>query len=517
MSVAAAIAQCLWATGNVPSAVRFARALGNPEGVQERWLQRRLRVDAESEFGREHDFAGICNRRDFVRRVPLRDWQEHAGWIERIRGGGQGVLTSERVGHLAPTSGSSGARKLIPFNASLHRAFACAVGAWMWDLIRLEPGILGGPAYWSISPLAQVEEGVQGGVPVGFAEDADYLGGWKARLTRLLMAVPSGIRHERNPEVFWRRTASLLLERRDLRLISVWHPSFLDLIVDAARRHWDGILDGLSAPRARDLRAAGEDNPGGWWPSLRVISAWGDLAAEPGLREVARRFPRCRVQAKGLLATEAVVTIPWRGGYPLAVTSHYFEFLTPGGDALAAHEVERGGTYEVVVTNGGGLWRYRLGDMVECTGFLGRTPTLRFLGRAGNTSDLCGEKLAEPFVAACLGELWPEGAGRPRVAFLRPWLSSGGGRGYFVVTDEVLGEEVIGRLDALLRRNPHYDLARRLGQLEPLRIGVEPNAGFPGRPNDLRRLGDVKPMVLDSVVSEGGAGEGCVEEKVNKN
>jgi hypothetical protein len=47
-------------------------------------------------------------------------------------------------------------------------------------------------------------------------------------------------------------------------------------------------------------------------------------------------YPRCRVQSKGLLATEAVVTIPWRGRYPLAVTSHFFEFLSDEGDVLMA-------------------------------------------------------------------------------------------------------------------------------------------------------------------------------------
>lgn len=501
MSLRAAIAQCLWTVGNLPSAVQFAKAVRDPGEVQERWLLRRLQADAESAFGREHDFAAIRDRREFAKRVPLRDWDGHAGWMARIRRGEQGVLTTGRVTHLAPTSGSSGARKLIPFTAALHRAFASAVGAWMGDLTRLEPGILGGPAYWSISPLASEAESPEGGMPVGFAEDADYLGGWKARLVGLLMAVPPGIRHECDIEVFWRRTATMLLGRRDLRLISIWHPSFLDLLIAGARRHWDGILGDLPARRARELRRIGPGNPDAWWPLLRVISCWGELAAETGMLEIKRCFPKCRVQAKGLLATEAVVTIPWQGRYPLAVCSHFFEFLTPGGDALAAHELRRGNAYEVVVSNGGGLWRYRLGDMVECTGFVGRTPTLRFLGRSGNTSDLRGEKLAETFVAACLKELWPEDSARPRAVFLRPWRSSGGGCGYLVVANERLKEGVLERFETLLRRNPNYDLARRLGQIEPLRAQHDPAAGIPRRNGDPRRLGDIKPAVLDSGVT----------------
>ena len=409
----------------------------------------------------------------------------------------------ETVSHLAPTSGSSGARKLIPFTPSLHHAFAEAVGAWMFDLTRLEPKILLGPAYWSISPLAG-EEPDHGAVPVGFADDAEYLGGWKAWLARQVMAAPAGLRHERTVEVFWKRTAACLLARRDLRLISVWHPSFLELIVEAAVREWDELLDGMEKSRSAELRRAGGHDPSAWWPGLRVISCWGEMAAAPGMRKIVRRFPHCRVQPKGLLATEAAVTIPWRGSYPLAVTSQFFEFLSAEGDVLTAHELERGKIYEVVVTNGGGLWRYRLGDMVECDGHCALTPTLRFLGRAGNVCDLRGEKLSEPFVADCLAALWPDAVSRPPAAWLRPFRSGAGGHGYALVVSEPMDDGLAERLDRLLRRNPHYDLARRLGQLDSLHIRVEPAAGQLGDSADPRRLGDIKPRVLDSRIMEIG-------------
>jgi hypothetical protein len=480
MSLPSTIAQVAWAAGNLPCAARFARALRDPQNAQEDWLIRRVRADADSEFGREHDFCSITNAREFSCKVPLRDWTEFSPWIDRIRRGECGVLGMETVSHLAPTGGSSGARKLIPFTPTLHQSFAEAVGAWMIDLTRLEPGILGGPAYWSISPMVDEEPGA---VPIGFADDAEYLGGWKAHLVRHLMAVPADIRHERDIDQFWRRTARSLLERRDLRLISIWHPSFLGLILDAAA----------------ELRKTGSEPTHAWWPKLRVISCWGDLAAAPGMAEIVRRFPQCRVQPKGLLATEAVVTIPWRGRYPLAVNSHYFEFLTESGDVRAAHELQRGKTYEVVVTNGGGLWRYRLGDLVECDGFCAATPTLRFLGRAGNVSDLCGEKLTEPFVADCLAALWPGGQSRPITAFLRPCLPANETPFYQLLVNHAVEDALGAKLDDLLRRNPHYDLARRLGQLAPLRIHIDPDTALSS--HTAQRLGDVKPRVLERIAA----------------
>ena len=498
MKPAVVLAQGLWAAGNLVSALSFSAALRRPEEVQSAWLKKRLAADAECAFGNEHDFQAIRSYRDYARAVPLRDWTGFSPWIDRIRAGERAVLGMEPVSHLAPTSGSSGARKLIPFTPALHRAFAEAVGAWMADLTRIEPGILGGPAYWSISPLAAGDGDEAGAMRIGFAEDAEYLGGWKARLARLVMAVPAELRHEPDIDKFWQRTAAGLLAQRGLRLISVWHPSFLDLILRAAERHWHEILSSLPQRRAAELRRVGPGNSASWWPALRVISCWGDLAAVPGLRALAVRFPRCRVQAKGLLATEAAVTIPWRGNYPLAVRSHFFEFLSEHGDVITAHEVETGKAYEVIVTNGGGLWRYRLGDMVECTGHCARTPLLRFLGRIGNVSDLCGEKLSEPFVAGVFAAQWPCAEHRPQMAFLRPCLRSGDA-GYDLVVDQPVEESCLASLEQGLRRNPHYDLARRLGQLRELRMRVEREPD--GLQNDLqcRRIGDIKPKVLESL------------------
>lgn len=501
MNLKAAIAQWLWASGNLVEAKRFASALHNPEETQTAWLRRRLAADADSEFGRAHDFPAIRNARDFARKVPLREWQDFSPWIERIRAGEKHILGTEPVSHLAPTSGSSGTRKLIPFTPSLHQSFAIAVGAWMSDLARREPGILLGLAYWSISPLTDDDkENERGAVRVGFADDADYLGGWQARLARWAMAVPPEIRHEKDMDAFWFRTAACLLARQDLRLISVWHPSFLDLILRAAVRDWDRILATLPKHRAAELGRAGPDAPVAWWPALRVISCWGEQAAAPGMSALARKFPACFVQAKGLLATEAVVTIPWRRQYPLAIRSHFFEFLSETGDIFLSHELERGKSYEVIVTNGGGLWRYRLGDMVECTGFCERTPALRFLGRAGNVSDLCGEKLSEPFVAEVLAALWPDAASRPEQAWLRPF-SEPDGAGYELVVFRPIPDALLEDLDDRLRENPHYDLARKLGQLLPPRACIEPETTPGFAPNDPRRLGDIKPLVLKSAAA----------------
>jgi hypothetical protein len=44
----------------------------------------------------------------------------------------------------------------------------------------------------------------------------------------------------------------------------------------------------------------------------------------------------------------------------------------------------------VVITTGGGFYRYQLKDIVEVTGFLHPVPTFRFVGKEDNTVDLFG-------------------------------------------------------------------------------------------------------------------------------
>ena len=266
----------------------------------------------------------------------------------------------------------------------------------------------------------------------------------------------------------------------------------MELLLVAAERQWGDVCAGIrDSGRVADLRRLGPRAWAQWWPGLRVVSCWGDQAAEPGFLELQRKFPGVLVQAKGLLATEAAVTIPWGGEYPLAVTSHFFEFIDPAGDVRRAHEVEQGKPYEVVVTNGGGLWRYRLGDVVECTGRVAATPTMRFLGRAGNVSDLCGEKLSEAFVGEVLRGLWPAGE-RPAHAVLRAAEAS-----YVLEISGVAKAGLVERIESALSANPHYALARRLGQLTCVRVVVVgEDVARDALLNQSGRLGDLKPAVL---------------------
>jgi hypothetical protein len=164
-----------------------------------------------------------------------------------------------------------------------------------------------------------------------------------------------------------------------------------------------------------------------------------------------------------------------------------------------AHMLRLGETYSLVVTTGGGLWRYRLDDLVEVTDFVRKTPSLRFIARAGNISDHFGEKLSEGFVSTVLRNLFGARSYSPSFAMLAP--DTAGTTTCYTLYVE--GDVVpLGRaLDMALRSNPHYAYCRDLGQLEHARIFRIRKGGFARYSARLThagmRLGDIKPSSLN--------------------
>lgn len=498
MQIAASIASGAWIASNVPAYVRFGRALKNPAAAQQRKLVELIRTRANTSFGKAHKFGEIASYADFARRVPFAGYEEMEGWIGRIKNGEQNVLTAERVTRLVPTSGSNGARKLIPFSSQLQAEFNSAVGPWLVDLARRFPAILGGSSYWSITPAFETGKAEMSAVPIGFDSDLEYLSALRRRFAQSIMAVPPSVGRASSLEEFHRDTWLHLLHAGDLRLISIWHPSFLTLLLDALPPLWDELIPKLTRARQRELVSANPTDPRTFWPKLAVISCWGDANAAEPVRALQRRFPRVAIQPKGLLATEGVVTLPFEGAFPLAITSHFYEFIDSSKNVFTVDGLQEGEEYEVALTTGGGLWRYRLGDRVRVTGRLWHTPTLEFLGRTDDVSDCCGEKLSEQFVRDSLRELF--GVAAPGFALLAPEEVECSWR-YTLYVERGLSVPPATHLDALLRRNPQYAYCRDLGQLREPRVEVV-TGGFRtfamNRAANGARLGDVKPSCLSS-------------------
>ena len=477
----AALAQGVWQAGNLPSWGRFSHVLQNPREIQQKKLSEYIRRNAGTKFGKLHRFDAIQTYEDFVRQVPLCDYSHLEPWIERISAGEENVLCCDRVHRLVPTSGTRSGRKLIPYTEKLLEEFQAGIAPWLFDLHLGEPGLWGGRAYWLLTPMLGKEEGKTGTLPVGFGDDTEYLSALGKWLAGAVVARPAGMDSIATWENFRRIWWLGMLRHEELRLISIWHPSLLLLLLEGLEGEWDSLIKELRfggglpfhrpmPARASTLEKTGPGRPDQFWPRLRIISCWNDAGAAPGAAALQDLFPKVGIQGKGLLATEGLVTIPFAGRHVLSVRSHFFEFIDPSGRVFRADELVDGGEYEVVLTTGGGLWRYRLGDRVSVRGYAGKTPCFRFIGRTGSSCDLTGEKLHESFVSELLQQLFINHPDKPSFMMLAPDEDQTRPGYVLFIESNSLPACLQAQLDKGLCQNPHYALSRGLGQLQPVKI-----------------------------------------------
>ncbi|MBR3630972.1 MAG: GH3 auxin-responsive promoter family protein, partial [Oscillospiraceae bacterium] len=437
-------------------AYRRFMAVSDTRRVQRDYLGRLLANNADTVYGRKYGFAQIHRYREFTERVPLTTYEEYGPYIEQIANGKQGVLTAEPVLLFEPTSGSSGGRKLIPYTASLRAEFQAGIRPWICDLYTNINGLCEGKSYWSITPLTGGKEYTPCGIPIGFEEDAAYFGAIEQALMRRIFAVDGSVKLSGSTEQFWHDTAVQLLRNGDISLISVWNPTYLTLLCSYLRDEAKSLARELPEQTNR-LHFAKSGRFDKVFPALRLISLWADGSAAEEIPAVQRFFPGVRMQPKGLLATECFVSFPLTGqnGSTLSVFSHFFEFRELSTGRIVTAERLRKGRYEVIVTTGGGFYRYCIGDVVEVlkTPEPGEIPRIRFLHRAGITSDLCGEKLTEEFVRGLCKNLGIAGD----FCLLAPE-----GMGYTLYTSARIAPEAV---EQALCGSYHYHYCRRLGQL----------------------------------------------------
>jgi hypothetical protein len=245
--ISCVIANTLWLLSTLPEAGRFHRALGYCEAAQQAVLLEILRQNADTAFGQHHGFAAIRSPREYQTAVPLAEYGDFEPHIQRVAAGEQGVLTAEPVLLLEPTSGSAAASKLIPYNKGLKRQFQQGLAPWIADLYRNYPSLISDRSYWSITPATRKPERTSGGIPVGFEDDSDYLGGFKGWLVRSVQAVPMEVKRIGDMESFWYVTLLFLLRSRRLALVSVWNPTFLTILCEHLHRWWPRLSDDIAA------------------------------------------------------------------------------------------------------------------------------------------------------------------------------------------------------------------------------------------------------------------------------
>lgn len=436
-----------------------------------------LSSNTSSNFGQQHAFDQIRSIEAYRTAVPIRDYDELYPWIQPSLHGQSGFLTSEPIIAFERTSGSSGAVKWIPYTESLRQDFASALSEWLEGLRRHEPSALEGKAYWALSPRLKSASSTPRAT--GIESDGDYFPTEVGQALLDWLVLPPAASVENDADHFLEQTLDALLQEPTLSFISVWSPTFFLELDNRLRRR------GLTDSTWKEI-----------WPRLALVSCWADAGSARWASEVRARSG-VRVEPKGLLSTEGIISIPrgigrapclFRGG-------HFIEFVSPEPQKVyCRNELTIGTVYAIVLTTSGGLYRYRTGDLIEVIGIEEKeTIQIRFIGRSGIFSDLVGEKLDECFVASVFSEAKVSG-----------FLTVSGELEYTLwLADTEAAYRVIGGL----RENLYFAQALNLGQLKPIKTRLLATGWercYTDRIARLQgcRVGDVKlPILLASPLS----------------
>ena len=84
-----------------------------------------------------------------------------------------------------------------------------------------------------------------GGIPIGFELDSAYLGLFGKLLVDSVMAVPNAVKNISNVNSFRYVTLLCLLRQPNLRLISIWNPTYLNLLLAPLAEWWESLLSDI--------------------------------------------------------------------------------------------------------------------------------------------------------------------------------------------------------------------------------------------------------------------------------
>jgi GH3 auxin-responsive promoter len=412
-----------------PVLAAFELLLRDPRAAQEETLRAILRRHAGTEYGRRYDFGAVDGLADYQARVPVVTYDDLGPLVRRMMAGEASVLVDGVASYFSTTSGSSAAPKFIPGTQQTILAGGEAILARNAYLQRDHPGVLAGRPLFVVGSASEgrTDSGVTYGAMTGFGYHVGHAG---FRSTPFPYEVFTLSDYAARYYCILR----LALAEGDLSALCVYNPSTLLVLLQTARREWDGLLDdiaggrlreGLALPddvraamapwleprpeRAHALRPLRDFGPRDWWPRLAALLCWKGGSAGFYLRELRASLDGLPVRDLGIVASEAMLTIAVddvTAGGVLLPTTGFFEFVPMDDDQApprGAWQLDRGADYRVLVTTHGGLYRYDLGDVVRVEGRHLEMPVLSFLHRAGRVHSFTGEKLTETQVTLAVG------------------------------------------------------------------------------------------------------------------
>ncbi len=329
----------------------------SPFKSQEKVFQSLLKNGKKTVFGKQHSFDTISSHEDFIKKVPIRDYEELKPYIDRVVAGEENILWPGLPLYFAKTSGTTSGAKYIPLTKkSLKNQIEAARNALLnYIAVSGKSNFTDGKMiFLQGSPTLNHDHKVPSGRLSGIV--AHYVPKYlqKNRLPSL----------ETNCIEDWETKVAAVVEEtlpQDMRLIS-GIPSWVQM-------YFEKLKEESGGQKIMDI-----------FPNFDLF-VYGGVNYEP-YRQKFEDLIGKRVDSIELFpASEGFFAFqdrPNEKGMLLLVDGGIFYEFVPAGEIfndnptrLSLEQVEMNVDYALIISTNAGLWAYNIGDTVR---FISKEP-----------------------------------------------------------------------------------------------------------------------------------------------
>ena len=333
---------------------RYATQAGE---LQLKVLKRLLKKAANTEWGKNHDYASIHTYEAFKERVPIQTYEEIKPYVARLRAGEQNLLWPSDIRWFAKSSGTTNDKsKFLPVSREALKDTHYKGGQ---DSVAI---------YLDQNPESRL-----------FSGKALVLGGSHApnlNTNRSLVGDLSAILIENIPSA-----ANLVrVPRKQIALMDHFESkmeAIANETINADVSNLSGVPSWMLVLIKHVLNKTGKQGLEEVWPNLEVFFH-GGVAFTPyreQYKEIIRSSKMHYVETYN--ASEGFFGIQNDPNDPAMLLmidyGIFFEFIpmeeleSPNPRIYCLEEVELGKNYAMVISTSSGLWRYMIGDTVKFT------------------------------------------------------------------------------------------------------------------------------------------------------
>ncbi|NHJ13838.1 MAG: hypothetical protein EAX95_09175 [Candidatus Thorarchaeota archaeon] len=490
--------------------------LSNAVEVMDDKLLSLLQRHQDTVIGRRYGFDRITSPEKYSNSIPLSDYYSMEPLIKQVYENPDGrILTVDPVFWYLRTSGSSGEPKKLPVTKrGLSEYGKGSTLLWM-GYVNQHPDnakVLDGTMlmFGAAAELERIN-----GVPVGYASGvspkmANPL--FKRLLKpgedifnimdmdeKMKVYAEYAVRHD--------ITALIGITTLCLAFVRRMQDEYGPWLLERFRgtKHEQRVREAMVDGGKLDLNIL--------WPNLRQLIA-GGIDTDPyrdWMRKTLPNMQFCEVysSSEGWYASQLFE----EPGVQIIPDINYLEFIPekeadkPEPHTIPLSDVRKGFRYEMVLTNVGGYYRYRIGDMMT---FTSTDPyTVREIGRKGKLCNLAGEKISDSHVTKCIAA-----ACRRTGAELVDYSVVGQvqqkiGVPYYTIAalfrgNDVNEEEFVSAYEEhMFSINEEYRVVREMGGVGPTILRRLKHSVFEER---VRSTGSIQakpiPLTMDSTVLE---------------